>query len=84
MKCRTLKTRLSHPIRDRRVFYHQPVFPNPPPVRGKIIAGHVRVRQKRHFRNHLAAADEPLDGEKKNAIKAAALRLKKLFEEDDA
>ena len=25
-----------------------------------------------------------LDGEKKNAVKAAALRLKKLFEEDDA
>ena len=30
------------------------------------------------------AFGEAQDGEKKNAVKAAALRLKKLFEEDDA
>ena len=31
-----------------------------------------------------AQSELVLDGEKKNAVKAAALRLKKLFEEDDA
>ena len=31
-----------------------------------------------------AQSELVLEGEKKNAVKAAALRLKKLFEEDDA
>ena len=31
-----------------------------------------------------AQSELVLDGEKKNAVKAAALRLKKLFEEDNA